>query len=99
MWSRLANALAQVGWAVGRMGTIGTPVAITSVAFLIGGLIVTETVFNIPGIARFLVEALRWRDYPIVQNLVMFIACVVVFTNFIVDLLYAAIDPRIRFGD
>ncbi|MCW5192479.1 ABC transporter permease, partial [Burkholderia cenocepacia] len=36
-------------------------------AFLIGGLIVTETVFNIPGIARFLVEALRWRDYPIVQ--------------------------------
>jgi peptide/nickel transport system permease protein len=43
-------------------------------AFLIGGLIVTETVFNIPGVARFLVEALRWRDYPIVQNLVMLIA-------------------------
>ncbi|HXI07047.1 MAG: ABC transporter permease [Bradyrhizobium sp.] len=68
-------------------------------AFLIGGLIVTETVFNIPGIARFLVEALRWRDYPIVQNLVMLIAVVVVFTNFIVDMLYAAIDPRIRYGD
>ena len=43
-------------------------------AFLIGGLIVTETVFNIPGVARFLVEAIRWRDYPIVQNLVMLIA-------------------------
>src|SRR5581483_9057342 len=42
-------------------------------AFLMGGLIVTETVFNIPGVARFLVEAIRWRDYPIVQNLVMFI--------------------------
>src|SRR5271169_2789421 len=41
-------------------------------AFLMGGLIVTETVFNIPGVARFLVEAIRWRDYPIVQNLVMF---------------------------
>ena len=68
-------------------------------AFLIGGLIVTETVFNIPGVARFLVEALRWRDYPIVQNLVMFIAVVVVMTNFIVDMLYAAIDPRIRYGD
>ena len=68
-------------------------------AFLIGGLIVTETVFNIPGIARFLVEALRWRDYPIVQNLVMLIAVVVVFANFTVDMLYAAIDPRIRFGD
>jgi peptide/nickel transport system permease protein len=56
-------------------------------------------VFNIPGIARFLVEALRWRDYPIVQNLVMLIAVVVVVTNFTVDMLYAAIDPRIRYGD
>ena len=45
-------------------------------AFLVGGLIVTETVFNIPGVARFLVEAIRSRDYPIVQNLVMFIAVV-----------------------
>jgi peptide/nickel transport system permease protein len=68
-------------------------------AFLIGGLIVTETVFNIPGVARFLVEALRWRDYPIVQNLVMLIACVVVTSNFIVDMLYAAIDPRIRYSE
>jgi len=67
-------------------------------AFLIGGLIVTETVFNIPGIARFLVEAIRWRDYPIVQNLVMFIALVVVSANFIVDMLYAVFDPRIRYS-
>jgi peptide/nickel transport system permease protein len=52
-------------------------------AFLIGGLIVTETVFNIPGVARFLVEAIQWRDYPIVQNLVMFIGLVVVVTNFL----------------
>jgi peptide/nickel transport system permease protein len=65
-------------------------------AFLIGGLIVTETVFNIPGIARFLVEAIRWRDYPIVQNLVMFIAVVVVVMNFLVDITYAALDPRIK---
>jgi peptide/nickel transport system permease protein len=68
-------------------------------AFLIGGLIVTETVFNIPGVARFLVEAIRWRDYPIVQNLVMFIAVVVVFANFTVDMLYAVFDPRIRYTD
>jgi peptide/nickel transport system permease protein len=68
-------------------------------AFLIGGLIVTETVFNIPGVARFLVEALRWRDYPIVQNLVMLIALVVVLANFTVDMLYAIIDPRIRYTD
>ena len=68
-------------------------------AFLIGGLIVTETVFNIPGVARFLVEAIRWRDYPIVQNLVMFIAVVVVVINFLVDMAYAALDPRIKFED
>jgi peptide/nickel transport system permease protein len=66
-------------------------------AFLIGGLIVTETVFNVPGVARFLVEAIRWRDYPIVQNLVMLIAVVVVVTNFTVDMLYAVFDPRIRY--
>ena len=68
-------------------------------AFLIGGLIVTETVFNIPGMARFLVEAIQWRDYPIVQNLVMFIALVTVLVNFSVDLLYASLDPRIRYSD
>ena len=67
-------------------------------AFLMGGLIVTETVFNIPGVARFLVEAIRWRDYPMVQNLVMFIAVVVVVVNLIVDLAYMLVDPRIRYG-
>ncbi|TMJ31754.1 MAG: ABC transporter permease [Alphaproteobacteria bacterium] len=66
-------------------------------AFLVGGLIVTETVFNIPGVARFLVEAIRWRDYPVVQNLVMFIAVVVVSVNFLVDMAYAVLDPRIRY--
>jgi peptide/nickel transport system permease protein len=65
-------------------------------AFLIGGLIVTETVFNIPGVARFLVEAIRWRDYPIVQSLVMVTALIVVSVNFAVDLLYVALDPRIK---
>ncbi len=66
-------------------------------AFLIGGLIVTETVFNIPGVARFLVEAIRWRDYPIVQNLVMFIAFVVITVNFLVDMAYVVLDPRIKY--
>jgi peptide/nickel transport system permease protein len=68
-------------------------------AVLMGGLIVTETVFNIPGVARFLVEAIRWRDYPMVQNLVMFIALVVVVVNLIVDLAYMFVDPRIRYGE
>lgn len=68
-------------------------------AFLIGGLIVTETVFNIPGVARFLVEAIQWRDYPIVQNLVMLIAFIVVVVNFLVDMAYVALDPRIKYAD
>ena len=68
-------------------------------AFLVGGLIVTETVFNIPGVARFLVEAILWRDYPIVQNLVMLIAFVVVVMNFLVDMAYMVLDPRIKYSD
>jgi peptide/nickel transport system permease protein len=68
-------------------------------AFLVGGLIVTETVFNIPGVARFLVEAVRWRDYPVVQSLVMFIAVVVVSVNFLIDMAYAMLDPRIRYDN
>ena len=84
----LANALLPVVTIVG-----------IEAAFLIGGLIVTETVFNIPGVARFLVEAIRWRDYPIVQNLVMFIALVVVLVNFIVDMTYVVLDPRIKYEE
>jgi peptide/nickel transport system permease protein len=68
-------------------------------AFLIGGLIITETVFNIPGVAAFLVEAILIRDYPMVQSLVMLIAVVVVVVNFLVDLTYAALDPRIKYAD
>jgi peptide/nickel transport system permease protein len=83
----LANALLPVVTIVG-----------IEAAFLIGGLIVTETVFNIPGVARFLVEAIRWRDYPIVQNLVMFIAVVAVSMNFLIDVMYAVLDPRIRYA-
>ncbi len=84
----LRNALLPV------ITTIGIETAI-----LFGGLIVTETVFNIPGVARFLVEAIRWRDYPMVQNLVMFIAVVVVTVNLLVDLAYMLIDPRIRYSE
>ena len=66
---------------------------------LIGGLVVIETVFNIPGMGRYLVDAIRWRDYPIVQNLVLFVAFGVVFINFAVDMLYGVIDPRIKYTD
>ena len=67
-------------------------------AFLIGGLVVTETVFNLPGVARFLVQAILWRDYPVVQNLVMFTAIVVILSNLFVDMLYGVLDQRVRYG-
>jgi peptide/nickel transport system permease protein len=67
-------------------------------AFLIGGLVVTETVFNLPGVARYLVDAIQFRDYPIVQNLAMLTAVVVVLANLAVDLLYTWLDPRIKYG-
>ena len=66
---------------------------------LIGGLVVIETVFNIPGMGRYLVDAIRWRDYPIVQNLVLIVAFATVFVNFAVDMLYSVIDPRIKYTD
>jgi peptide/nickel transport system permease protein len=67
-------------------------------AFLIGGLVVTEQVFNLPGIGRLLVEAIARRDYVIVQAEVMIIGVTVVLANLLVDLLYGWLDPRVRYG-
>jgi peptide/nickel transport system permease protein len=66
-------------------------------AFLMGGLVVTEQVFNLNGIGQLFVQAVAHRDFVLVQNIVMFIAAVFVVTNLVVDLLYAAFDPRIRY--
>jgi peptide/nickel transport system permease protein len=87
-------------WSHGLKNAILPVVTVIGIefAFLIGGLVVTETVFNLPGIARFLVQAILWRDYPIVQTLVMFIATVVIFSNLAVDMLYGVLDPRVRYG-
>jgi ABC-type dipeptide/oligopeptide/nickel transport system permease component len=63
-------------------------------AFLIGGLVVTETVFNLPGVARVLVQAILWRDYPVVQNLVMFIAVVVILSNLLVRIAFRHVMPN-----
>jgi peptide/nickel transport system permease protein len=69
----------------------------TEFAFLIGGLVVTETVFTLNGIGRFVVEAVAHRDYPVVQALVFLIAFGFVVVNLLVDLTYAWFDPRIRY--
>jgi peptide/nickel transport system permease protein len=69
----------------------------TEFAFLIGGLVVTETVFTLNGIGRFVVDAVAHRDYPVVQALVFLIAFGFVIVNLLVDLTYAWLDPRIRY--
>jgi peptide/nickel transport system permease protein len=66
-------------------------------AFLIGGLVVTEQVFNINGIGKMFVEAVVFNDLPMLQGLVLVVATSFVIVNLIVDLLYAALDPRIRY--
>ena len=67
-------------------------------AFLIGGLVVTEQVFNLNGIGRLFVLSVQNQDYTLTQALVMLVVTVFVLTNLAVDVLYAWLDPRIRFG-
>ncbi|HWO04281.1 MAG TPA: ABC transporter permease [Methylomirabilota bacterium] len=69
----------------------------TEFAFLIGGLVVTETVFTLNGVGRFVVDAVAHRDYPVVQALVFLIAFCFVIVNLLIDLTYAWLDPRIRY--
>jgi len=69
----------------------------TEFAFLIGGLVVTETVFTLNGVGRFVVDAVAHRDYPVVQALVFLVAFTFVIVNLLVDLTYAWFDPRIRY--
>lgn len=62
---------------------------------LLGGALLTETVFSIPGLGRLMVESIKMRDYPIVQGSVLFIAACFSLVNLVVDILYVAVDPRI----
>ena len=67
-------------------------------AFLMGGLVVTEQVFNLNGIGRLFVESVGAQDFNMTQQLVMLVVVIAVMTNFVVDLFYAWLDPRIRYG-
>jgi len=67
-------------------------------AFLIGGLVVTEQVFNLNGIGKLVVDAIAQRDYTLIQGLMLLVAAGYVLANLIVDLLYAWLDPRITYG-
>jgi peptide/nickel transport system permease protein len=67
------------------------------IALLIGGAVVTETVFAIPGVGRLTVDAILRRDYPVIQGIVLLFSFVYVLVNLVIDLLYTVLDPRIRY--
>ena len=67
-------------------------------AFLIGGLVVTEQVFNLNGLGKLFVESVLTLDFMLTQQLVMLVVVIFVFTNFVVDIFYAWLDPRIRYS-
>jgi peptide/nickel transport system permease protein len=65
---------------------------------LLGGAIITETIFGLPGVGRLVIASIFERDFPLVQGVVLFVALVFLFTNLVVDVLYAFLDPRIHHG-
>jgi peptide/nickel transport system permease protein len=67
------------------------------IAMLISGVVVTESVFNIPGIGLLTIDAILARDYPVVQGLILFFALVFILINLLIDIVYVIVDPRIRY--
>ena len=67
-------------------------------AYMMGGAIVVENVFAWNGVGRLAIEAVFARDYPLIQGFILFFAGVVVMVSVVIDLLYAVLDPRIRYG-
>jgi peptide/nickel transport system permease protein len=73
-------------------------VAGVQVGYLLGGAVVTEEVFTLPGVGRLLLWAVFQRDYPVVQGTILFVSALFMLGNLVVDLIYAYVDPRIRYG-
>ncbi|WP_057049087.1 ABC transporter permease, partial [Bordetella pertussis] len=96
-----AKGLGETGVLLGHaLRNAAVPIATVigvGVALLISGVVVTESVFNIPGLGRLVVEAVMARDYPVIQGLTLFFAFVYVFINLVVDCAYTVFDPRIRY--
>ncbi len=73
-------------------------VAGVQVGYLLGGVVVTEEVFTLPGVGRLLLWGVFQRDYPLVQGTILFISALFMLSNLLVDLVYAWVDPRIRYA-
>ncbi|UOE94839.1 nickel ABC transporter permease [Alkalihalobacillus sp. LMS39] len=68
----------------------------TSFAFMLGGSIIVETIFSWPGLGRYIVESIKYRDYPVIQGYVLFVTVLFVTIHLIVDFIYVMLDPRLR---
>ncbi|MEH7390735.1 ABC transporter permease [Bacillus sp. JJ1474] len=89
-------------WVVYKHSLINAVIPVLTViglqtGLLLGGAILTETIFGWPGIGRYLYDAIGYRDYPVIQSGILVIAAIFVLINLIVDLLYAVVDPRIKY--
>ena len=85
---------------VHALGNAAVPIVTViglGVALLIGGVVVTESVFNIPGLGRLVVDAILKRDYPIIQGLILFFSFLYIVLNLLIDIAYTLLDPRIRY--
>ncbi|WP_206030320.1 ABC transporter permease [Roseomonas sp. AR75] len=101
---RTARAKGMPGWiVVGKHALRNALIPVVTVAgiacgVLLGGAVVIESVFSLPGVGRLIVGAIQRRDYPVIQGGLLMTATIFVLVNLAVDLLYAALDPRIRHG-
>jgi len=101
---RTARAKGMPGWiVVGKHALRNALIPVVTVAgiaagVLLGGAVVIESVFSLPGVGRLIVGAIQRRDYPVIQGGLLLTATIFVVVNLLVDLLYAALDPRIRHG-
>jgi peptide/nickel transport system permease protein len=86
LWHALKNAALPIVTVIG-----------VGVALLIGGVVVTESVFAIPGLGRLTVDAILHRDYPVIQGIILVFSGVYVLVNLLVDVAYTFLDPRIRY--
>ncbi len=100
---RTARAKGLTEWGVlirHALGNAAVPIVTiigVSIAMLIGGVVVTESVFNIPGLGRLVVDAILARDYPVIQALLLLFSLLYVLINLLIDLSYTLLDPRIRY--
>ncbi|HEV3349744.1 MAG TPA: ABC transporter permease, partial [Methylomirabilota bacterium] len=65
---------------------------------LLGGTVIMESIFVLPGMGKFLLDAITWRDYPVIQGINLFLATGIIGLNLVIDVVYGFLDPRIRYG-